>query len=228
VTRSPPPGIRGPWPSACVVNFPLRAPRPRDVAGPPKVHRRRQPMSRYFLPTRSSRLRSRARLMHAGRRPRGSRCIRPQLDEAAIHASCTSTRPRRPSSELVTRRPDTRTGTDDGVDVLVRLARRSSGRILREFEVAGAVPLTVFASYAMALERLSLAVRRVQGKRGHEIATTSAPLDPLTRPCPSDRAAPLRQIATRASRSSPRARAARLVHRPRQPEHAPPRRRAGG
>ena len=103
-------------------------------------------------------------------------------------------------------------------------SRAGVWRILREFD-ARKLPLTVFG-VAHGARALSRAGRRVHAPRSRDRQPRPA-LDPLPEHAGGDRAR-----ATSTSRRgvlkelTRRRLAARLVHRPRQPEHAPPRRRA--
>ena len=96
-------------------------------------------------------------------------------------------------------------------------------RILREFD-ARKLPLTVFG-VAMALERYPELVAEFM-RRDHEIACHGLRwIHYQNMPEATERRH--LDIATRRPQGPERRRlAARLVHRPRQPEHAPPRRRA--
>ena len=97
-------------------------------------------------------------------------------------------------------------------------------RILREFEQRG-LPLTVFG-VGMALQRYPELLAVLHGERLRDRQPRPA-LDPLPEPARGDRAPPHRHRHARAEGADRRRLAARLVHRPRQPQHAPPGRRPG-
>ena len=103
-------------------------------------------------------------------------------------------------------------------------SRAGVWRILREFE-RRRLPLTIFG-VAMALERTSRAARaRSPAAATRSPATAGA--GSTTRTAPRRPSARTSTSRTHVAQGADRRRlAARLVHRPRQPEHAPPGRRA--
>ena len=163
--------------------------------------------------------------MRAGRAARASRCSSSSTTrKAARTACCTAT----PASRRSCRRwstPQAFEARHLSMESMYEYGSRVGvWRILREFERRG-LPLTVFG-VAMALRAQSrAAARRSWTSATRSPATAGAGSTTSTCREATERehiATSPRRIITRADR---RRLAARLVHRPRQPEHPPPGRR---